>query len=420
MNPVASQKTCNLHEIQEKYRRLYSIRDEFIKDPIFPECASWSLDNFLQSVEDQYVSRGSKQVAFGRFKFNELALLNQCLGHVAANQKFSSVIQSIFGSLAKYSSEFSLFRDRNNLYAVVSLNREIEISAVIKHIHSTANSCFNQIINQLNFNRESPSAFETNYQEITSPDLSPELLIDFQEEIFEVRGNRVAHKHNFPLPPIWSSPVQRQLEFYRTFQSSAPNSSREEAIDFYRSLMGEIEIDPLTRLYKGKDRNFTLENILQLVKRRPDLSAYSIEVDVHNLGGVNRTAGRDCGNELLRFVAFAIPDSLSKSKCALIGFRIGGDELGFIISSKSDSEKLSFQEVNEAMDRVQSAINTNFQKHQKIAHAKHPTDPRNNGVGIVFSIVPIDGKKTVSELTQISALQIEQNKLTYCIPSAKV
>jgi|GEM_PF-1966692 len=145
--------------------------------------------------------------------------------------------------------------------------------------------------------------------------------------------------------------------------------------------LGGLETDALTGFELPEARQRTVDRARDRVVRE-GTPAFYIEVDIHNLGGLNNGLSFTGADAVLSGMSRLLRDELSKVDADVCFFRHGGDEFGVVITG----DGLSQNQVDDAMARVHQRVDAFVSDAglMDIPHPKYPGQDDYNGTRLVW------------------------------------
>ncbi len=145
---------------------------------------------------------------------------------------------------------------------------------------------------------------------------------------------------------------------------------------------GLLAPDNVTGFHEGRfgvGRIATLQRAIQHVKWT-GVSAFYVEMDLQNLGGLNAALGHTRANQVYARVAAIIRHELSGIAAVAIFFRHGGDEMSAFLIDTTE------EKIEAAAEAVRSRVLVLAKQRNldAIPHPKHPDDLRWMGIGVHF------------------------------------
>ncbi|AOY83609.2 DUF4157 domain-containing protein [Moorena producens JHB] len=207
----------------------------------------------------------------------------------------------------------------------------------------------------------------------------------------------------------------------------------EEAARRLYKISGANAKDTVTGFDVASDRQPSVENAIEFVKGDTQRSAFYVEVDIKNLGGLNSVLGHSGADEVYKKMAIICDNhvkSLEEKNAQVARFRHGGDEFSFLVVSpdglvdegdvETSLKKAQSKIKEEVEDKKIGSFNKNpegdYTTNDKLAiieHPKHKNNHRYNGTGIVFGVSQIFPQhKTASDVYQVADIKVEKKKLS--------
>ena len=150
---------------------------------------------------------------------------------------------------------------------------------------------------------------------------------------------------------------------------------------------GLLAEDSVTGYYEGRSgtgRFSTLQRAIQHVRRTGE-QAFYVEMDFHNLGGLNAALGHTGANEVYRAVAAIARCELSAVASEATFFRHGGDETNaFLVNTTGTC-------VRAAMEVIRQQV-VKFARDKNLHEIPHGKDQQNDclrGIGVHFGLCEV-------------------------------
>jgi len=199
--------------------------------------------------------------------------------------------------------------------------------------------------------------------------------------------------------------LARQQRFVDT--AAGMGITRENAETLYVMSGAEFK-DVVTGFAPAQDREPTVERAILRMAQVPADSAYYVEVDIQNLGGLNKELGHTGANTIYHYMAQTAEQKIQALDADTCSFRHGGDEFSFVVVgpqvSQSDVEKA----LAEADVQIRAYIADRGLAH--IEHPKHPGVASKAGAGIIFGVSQIDGKAGIEGVFRSADKIVESKK----------
>ncbi len=141
--------------------------------------------------------------------------------------------------------------------------------------------------------------------------------------------------------------------------------------------------------------------------------AQYVEIDLHNLGGMNAALGHSGADRVVRQMTDAVRAEFPEEHGKRVAFiRHGGDELSLVATGYTEAEiTASMERAEEAASRVVREAGL-----EDIAHAKGATDEagreRRRGAGIYWGAAPIEPGVSLSRTREVADFAVEARKFT--------
>lgn len=224
------------------------------------------------------------------------------------------------------------------------------------------------------------------------------------------------------------APFLSEMEARRALfveRAQAMGMGREHARDIFQRAGGDA-VDPVTGFELAYGRVPTLERAIKFTAESKGERGYYVEVDLRNLGGLNKNLGHSGADRIYARMAQIIGEELHAleadtkmfGKVSVTLFRHGGDEVSAVIVGP----ELAPEVLQGAMERAQRRIAdyvaaTTFttadgKTHAlaNIDHPKHPGDASVRGTGIVFGMAELQPTVTATDTIGTADRQVELKK----------
>lgn len=170
--------------------------------------------------------------------------------------------------------------------------------------------------------------------------------------------------------------------------------------------------DAVTGFATARHHGPTLERAQEWAERTGRPAQY-VEIDLHNLGGMNATLGHSGADRVVRQMTDAVRGEFPEQEGKRIAFiRHGGDELSLVATGYTEAEiSQGMTRAEESASRVVRAAGLNDIPHAKGARDEYGRD-RRRGAGLVWGAAPIEPGVSL-ELTRAQAdSAVEARKFT--------
>lgn len=159
-------------------------------------------------------------------------------------------------------------------------------------------------------------------------------------------------------------------------------------------LSGGPQADPVTGFEDPADRDPTLARAIEHVGQTGE-AAFTIDVSIRNLGGINAILGHNEADKILTKFAQIVGDAMSGLQADISKFRQGGTELRFIAVGKD----LRQSHIEARLMVAQANITREAQARQldKIEHPKYKVDMSQKGTGIKYDIQPVKSYQNAND-----------------------
>ena len=178
-----------------------------------------------------------------------------------------------------------------------------------------------------------------------------------------------------------------------------------------------LRTDGLTGLHSEENRLKVAVHVLGELNKGTFKSACYVELDIRNLGGLNRYAEWDSANVVFRRIADILriaSNTLLKDGIQVETFRHGGDELSLIAAS-SDPDQAKLEKTGGDVFKKAMGKGSGVEAMMKAAgldtvpHRKH-TDPAFKGVGMVWFVAPMTKKQKIGDAFHLADTALEKKK----------
>ncbi|MDH5511452.1 MAG: diguanylate cyclase, partial [Nitrospinota bacterium] len=165
--------------------------------------------------------------------------------------------------------------------------------------------------------------------------------------------------------------------------------------------------DTVTGLTEKHDRPPTVKRAMQHVADT-GASAFYVETDIRNMGGINATLGHNEADKVIRAMVDIWSEELKKTGSTVHMFRHGGDEISAVVLGKDTSEI----GVSAALDRASVRIDEYIRGKglDIIPHGKNKTDPTPVGTGIYYGVSKITPEGTLDNIFSEADTIVEKKK----------
>jgi GGDEF domain-containing protein len=199
--------------------------------------------------------------------------------------------------------------------------------------------------------------------------------------------------------------LARQEKFVGT--AAGMGIARENAEKLY-VLSGAGFTDVVTGFAPAQDREPTVERAIRRVAEIPMDSAYYVEVDIQNLGGLNQELGHTGANAVYHHMAQTAEQYIQALDADTCSFRHGGDEFSFLVIGPEVSQS----DVEKALADADAQIRTYIADEglANIEHPKHKGVASKAGAGIIFGVSQIDGKAGIEDVFRNADKIVEAKK----------
>ncbi len=160
------------------------------------------------------------------------------------------------------------------------------------------------------------------------------------------------------------------------------------------ALISGGQIDPVTHFEDPTDYDPTMARAIEQVKNT-DEAAFSVNVSIRNLGGLNEKRGHTGADSILAEFAGIVSKALDQVGGSVSKFRRGGTELQFIIVGKDVRQSHIEAQLMVAQADIQRVATA--QKLDEIGHPKHQGVIGDKGTGIQYDIHVIKASNNADE-----------------------
>ena len=186
--------------------------------------------------------------------------------------------------------------------------------------------------------------------------------------------------------------------------------SRDDALVLY-GLSGAASTDGVTGFAPAKDRRPTVARAIERAAANQFESAYYVEVDIQNLGGLNAELGHTGADSVYSKIAHITEHHIENLRADdnTCSFRHGGDEFSFVVVGSLSTQG----QVEGALAAADREIRQYIAKEglADIEHPKHRGNPAKSGAGIIFGVSRIRGQEQLAEVFSAADRVVEQKKL---------
>lgn len=208
-----------------------------------------------------------------------------------------------------------------------------------------------------------------------------------------------------------SASEQRERSFVEGVRSYAAKRQREvselEARALYATT-GAADLDPVTGFSGPRDRMPTVRAAIDHVRATGE-SAFYVEADIANLGGLNAKLGHSGANVVYGRMAEDFARELRTVGGSLALFRHGGDELSAVVVGPG----VTRASVVDALERAQARIAERVRAEglADIPHPKHKLEKGFAGTRLVTGVSEVRGTARPEEIVSAADRSVEANKL---------
>lgn len=186
--------------------------------------------------------------------------------------------------------------------------------------------------------------------------------------------------------------------------------SRADALVLY-DVSGAESTDVVTGFAPGKDRRPTVTRAIEGVGASQFDSAFYVEVDIQNLGGLNAELGHTGADKVYSKIAHITEQHIESLRADdhTCSFRHGGDEFSFVVVGAGNTQA-QVEAALAAADRdIREYIADQGLAH--IEHPKHRNNPEKRGAGIIFGVSRISGQAQLVDVFSAADKVVEKKKL---------
>lgn len=183
--------------------------------------------------------------------------------------------------------------------------------------------------------------------------------------------------------------------------------SQENAQKLY-DISGAESKDVVTGFAPAPDRIPTVKRAIERVSASDADSAYYVEVDIQNLGGLNQKLGHSEADSVYGNMAKITEKHIRGLQVGECSFRHGGDEFSFVVIGPDVTQG----EIETTLAMADQEIRQYIADKglADIEHPKHPGDPSKAGAGIVFGVSKIGGQNEVNDVFSVADKVVERKK----------
>jgi len=185
---------------------------------------------------------------------------------------------------------------------------------------------------------------------------------------------------------------------------------RQDALVLY-GLSGAESPDVVTGFAPAKDRRPTVARAIETVGASRFDSAFYVEVDIQNLGGLNAALGHTGADQVYSRIARITEQHIENLRTDdhTCSFRHGGDEFSFVVVGAGNTQA----QVEAALAAADREIRQYIASEglATIEHPKHRGNPAKAGAGIVFGVSRIRGQDQLADVFSAADKVVEQKKL---------
>lgn len=186
--------------------------------------------------------------------------------------------------------------------------------------------------------------------------------------------------------------------------------SRADALLLY-DISGAASTDDVTGFAPAKDRRPTVTRAIERAAANQFESAYYVEVDIQNLGGLNAELGHTGADRVYTKIAHITEQHIEnlRSDDNTCSFRHGGDEFSFVVVGSLSTQG----QVEAALAAADQEIRQYIANEglADIEHPKHRGNKAKSGAGIIFGVSRIRGQEQLADVFSTADKVVEQKKL---------
>jgi diguanylate cyclase (GGDEF)-like protein len=186
--------------------------------------------------------------------------------------------------------------------------------------------------------------------------------------------------------------------------------SRADALILY-DVSGAESIDGITGFAPAKDRRPTVTRAIESVGASQFDSAFYVEVDIQNLGGLNAELGHTGADRVYSKIAHITEQHIQNLRTDdhTCSFRHGGDEFSFVVVGAGNTQA----QVEAALGAADRQIRQYIADEglANIEHPKHRGNASKSGAGIIFGVSRISGQAQLVDVFSAADKVVEKKKL---------
>ena len=333
-------------------------------------------------------------------KVGDLAQLNKTLGHSGADEKLAAVRRAVAEALAPATGQLRALRDRASGFGFLATGSEAR-PLDQGSLAQAADTVASQVAERQGVTISS-----------TVMDVDEAAASAVLADLAEDRRSGPSTPAKAPAPPSEARFTSSGTDRRRAFVALAASFGLAEpvALDLYGMLL-ESRPDALTGFERAADREATVAKAAEHARTTGTAAAY-VELDVRNLGGLNRDLGRRGADQ-----AFTTMTDLALGELRGLApaadawpFRHGGDEFSFVVVARDPgmaADQLLAVVVG-ALQRLEQRARQALLPYEGIRHTK-PGSP--SGTGVVWGLSPIGPGADPAQVFATADLQVEHKKL---------
>lgn len=343
-------------------------------------------------------SRGAGSAFYVDVKVEGLAALNRQLGHAGADARMQAARDGMFRRLATLASNVQPMANVASSFGfLVEGSPELSEDGLAQRVRTASEDCREEFGLELSGNVMSAD-------DAAASGVARALARDASASKARDTGGKPTPRGT--AARFTSSGSDRRRRFRAAAESLGV--SAETASELYEAIP-TVANDALTGFERGTDRASTMVKAAAHCGKTGTPGIY-VEVDVRNLGGLNRELGREKADEVLARIAALAESSMAglASESDVLPFRHGGDEFSFIVVGRRPGSSSAGLEiaVASAMRSAELAIRAAT---MDVAHVQH-TKRAGAGTGIVWGTATIEPGKDPSAVFAVADRKVESKK----------
>jgi len=343
----------------------------------------------------QAVATGAS-VFYVEFKVEGLADLNAKMGHSGANTSLAQARSAVHDQLATVSGDVTALRGSGATFGfLVTGGTEAALWQRAASIGATVGERLGLTM----------TAAVMDPDDAATSAVAGDLARD--ASVAQARQGRTGSQSDGPSARFTSTGTDRRSAFAAMAADFGVEAAA--AADLYGALV-ESRPDALTGFERGADREATTHKAAQQASKSGTAGVY-VEVDVRNLGGLNRALGKGRADQVFAQIA-SITEGEMRSISDLADawpFRHGGDEFSFVVVARRagiDAAQLEFA-VAAALTRAARMVSTATAEFAATPHIKPGRLP---GTGIVWGTSVIGPAAEPEKVFSVADGKVETKK----------